>query len=98
LWIPTTNGTTCGAGDHSWSGGGLVDYCVASDALAIDARRLKEAGFDVDGPDEGGKRLPDADVWPLWFVAFAFLHNCRFGALFILGLAAEAILRLLGLG
>jgi hypothetical protein len=64
LWIPTTNETTCGPGDHSWSGGGLVDYCVASDALAIDARRLKEAGFDVDGPDEGGKRLPDGTkIW-----------------------------------
>lgn len=24
-----------------------------------------------------------ADVWPLWFVAFAFLHNRHFGALFI---------------
>jgi 1,4-dihydroxy-2-naphthoate polyprenyltransferase len=39
-----------------------------------------------------------ADVWHLWFVAFAFLHNRRFGALFILGLAVEAVLRLLGLG
>ena len=64
LWIPTTNGTTYGAEDHSWSGGRLVDYCVASDALAIDARRPKEAGFDVDGPDEGGKRLPDGtEIW-----------------------------------
>jgi hypothetical protein len=64
LWLPTTNGTTCGAEDHYWSGGGLVDYCVASDALGIDARRPKEAGFDVDGPDEGGKRLPDGtEIW-----------------------------------
>ncbi|MDQ3892236.1 MAG: hypothetical protein M3274_04990 [Actinomycetota bacterium] len=38
------------------------------------------------------------DVWPLWFVAFDFLHNRRFGALFILGLATQAVLRLLGLG
>jgi len=37
---------------------------VASDALAIDARRPKEAGFDVDGPDEGVKRLPDrTEIW-----------------------------------
>jgi hypothetical protein len=54
----------CEAGDHSWSGGGLVDYCEVSDALAIDARRLKAAGFDVDGPDESGKRLPDGtEIW-----------------------------------
>jgi 1,4-dihydroxy-2-naphthoate octaprenyltransferase len=37
-----------------------------------------------------------SDVWPLWFVAFAFLHNRRFGALFVLGLAVEAALRFLG--
>ena len=37
-----------------------------------------------------------ADVWPLWFVAFAFLHNRRFGTLFVLGLAIEATLQLVG--
>jgi hypothetical protein len=37
---------------------------VASDALAIDTRCPKEAGFDVDDPDEGGKRLPDGtEIW-----------------------------------
>lgn len=41
------------------SGGGLIDYCVASDDLSADARRLEEAGFLVDGPTEGGRRLPD---------------------------------------
>jgi 1,4-dihydroxy-2-naphthoate polyprenyltransferase len=35
-----------------------------------------------------------ADVWPLWYVAFAFLHNRRFGALFALGLAGEVAVRL----
>jgi 1,4-dihydroxy-2-naphthoate octaprenyltransferase len=42
-------------------------------------------------------RMPEeyrADVWPLWFVAFAFLHNRRFGALFLLGLAVEVVLQL----
>jgi 1,4-dihydroxy-2-naphthoate polyprenyltransferase len=33
-----------------------------------------------------------ADVWPLWYVAFAFLHNRRFGALFVLGLVVEVVL------
>lgn len=33
-----------------------------------------------------------ADVWPLWYVAFAFLHNRRFGILFVLGLVVEVVL------
>lgn len=40
-------------------GGGLVDYCALSDDLAADTHRLREAGLTVDGPDEGGRRLPD---------------------------------------
>ncbi len=36
-----------------------------------------------------------ADVWPLWFVASAFYHNRRFGLLYLLGLIADSILRLL---
>jgi hypothetical protein len=40
-------------------GGGLIDYCATSDDLAADARRLAAAGFEVSGPDEGGRRLPD---------------------------------------
>jgi 1,4-dihydroxy-2-naphthoate octaprenyltransferase len=36
-----------------------------------------------------------ADVWPLWYVAFAFLHNRRFGALFALGLAVEVVIQLI---
>jgi 1,4-dihydroxy-2-naphthoate octaprenyltransferase len=36
-------------------------------------------------------------AWPLWFVAFAFLHNRRFGLLFLLGLVGDVIVRRLGL-
>ena len=36
-----------------------------------------------------------ADVWSLWYVAFAFLHNRRFGALFALGLAVEVAIQLI---
>jgi hypothetical protein len=39
--------------------GGLVDYCAASDDLPADARCLVEAGFGLDGPDAGGRTLPD---------------------------------------
>ena len=38
-----------------------------------------------------------ADLWPLWFVAFAFLHNRRFGLLFVGGLIAEVVLQGSGL-
>jgi hypothetical protein len=41
------------------SGGGLIDYCVASDDLRADVQRLENLGFDVNGPTHGGRRLPD---------------------------------------
>ncbi|WP_207890485.1 prenyltransferase [Rubrobacter taiwanensis] len=34
-----------------------------------------------------------AALWPLWFVNFAFVHNRRFGVLFLCGLILEALLR-----
>ncbi len=42
-------------------------------------------------PNEKPKDYPDG-VWPLWYVAFAFDHNKKFGYLFILGLLLEVIL------
>ncbi len=39
--------------------GGLIDYCAASDDLAAESRMLEGLGFGVEGPDEGGRRLPD---------------------------------------
>jgi catechol 2,3-dioxygenase-like lactoylglutathione lyase family enzyme len=41
------------------SGGGLIDYCIASDDVRADARGREERGFRVDGPTDGGRRLPD---------------------------------------
>jgi 1,4-dihydroxy-2-naphthoate octaprenyltransferase len=32
--------------------------------------------------------------WPLWFVGFAFVHNRRFGSLFVLGLLLQVIVRM----
>ncbi|MBA2534115.1 MAG: VOC family protein [Rubrobacter sp.] len=40
---------------------GLVDYCAASDDLDSDVSRLESLGFVVDGPDDGGRRLPDGE-------------------------------------
>lgn len=42
-------------------------------------------------PSEPPAEYPE-EGWPLWFVAFAFLHNRTFGLLFILGLLVDAIL------
>lgn len=39
--------------------GGLIDYCAATDDVETTARGLRERGFDVIGPDDGGRRLPD---------------------------------------
>jgi hypothetical protein len=34
-----------------------------------------------------------ADAWPLWFVAYAFAHNRRFGLLLLVGLIADLAAR-----
>ena len=52
-------------GDNVWGwreflpGEGLIDYCAASDGLPEDVGRLRGLGFEVDGPHEGGRKLPD---------------------------------------
>ena len=38
---------------------GLMDYCAASDGMHEDVERLRGLGFDMDGPTEGGRKLPD---------------------------------------
>jgi catechol 2,3-dioxygenase-like lactoylglutathione lyase family enzyme len=42
-------------------GGGLVDYCAASEALREDIERLRGLGFEVEDPGEGGRRLPEGE-------------------------------------
>jgi 1,4-dihydroxy-2-naphthoate octaprenyltransferase len=42
-------------------------------------------------PHERPEEYP-ADSWPLWFVGFAFVHNRKFGLLFMLGLIINAAL------
>ena len=51
--------------DNAWGWRGFypqegpIDYCAASDDLDGDLGRLESLGFEVDGPDDGGRRLPD---------------------------------------
>jgi 1,4-dihydroxy-2-naphthoate octaprenyltransferase len=48
--------------------------------------------FRAPRPPE--KPLDFPDVWPNYFVAAAFVHNRRFGLLYLLGLVLETVLRL----
>ena len=34
-----------------------------------------------------------ADAWPIWFVGYAYVHNRRWGSLFLLGLVGEVVVR-----
>ncbi len=43
------------------TGGGLIDHCAASDDLLAEVRRLGDEDFEVEGPDDGGRRLPDGE-------------------------------------
>jgi 1,4-dihydroxy-2-naphthoate octaprenyltransferase len=46
-------------------------------------------------PDGPPSDYPE-NAWPLWFVAHAFVHNRKFGGLFLLGLIADTVLTLTG--
>jgi 1,4-dihydroxy-2-naphthoate octaprenyltransferase len=43
-------------------------------------------------PEQRPQDYP-AEAWPLWFVASAFVHNRRFGLLYLLGLILDTLLR-----
>jgi 1,4-dihydroxy-2-naphthoate polyprenyltransferase len=60
--------------------------------LALTAVPLVFGVYLKAKPEQRPANYP-ADTWPLWFVAFAFLHNRRFGLLFLLGLVADLALR-----
>jgi 1,4-dihydroxy-2-naphthoate octaprenyltransferase len=60
--------------------------------LALTAVPLVFGVYSKPKPEQRPDNYP-ADTWPLWFVAFAFLHNRRFGLLFLLGLIADLVVR-----
>ncbi len=62
--------------------------------LALTAAPQVWAVYRHPKPEERPAEYP-ADAWPLWFVAFAFLHNKRFGLFYLLGLILDVGLRLL---
>lgn len=58
--------------------------------LALPKLALIWGIFREPKPAERPEDYPD-DAWPLWFVSFAFMHNRRFGALFMVGLIVDAV-------
>jgi 1,4-dihydroxy-2-naphthoate octaprenyltransferase len=65
-------------------------------ALALPAMLDAVRAFRHPRPDRPPKRFPP-QVWPLWFVAFAFRHTRRFGALYVLGIVIDVVIRRMGL-
>ena len=61
--------------------------------LALTAVPLVFGVYSRPKPEQRPDNYP-ADTWPLWFVAFAFMHNRRFGLLFLLGLIADLVVRM----
>ncbi len=59
--------------------------------LALPRLRMVWRTFSSPAPSECPPEYP-AGAWPLWFVSFAFIHNRRFGSLFLLGLILDAVL------
>jgi len=52
--------------DNTWGwrqfarrGGGLIDYCMASDDLQADVARLRAGGLTLSDPVDGGRKRPD---------------------------------------
>jgi 1,4-dihydroxy-2-naphthoate polyprenyltransferase len=60
--------------------------------LGLQTFALVLAVYRQPKPAQPPKNYPPQS-WPLWFVAFAFLHNRRFGLFFLVGLIADTALR-----
>ena len=79
---------------------GLVVYLVMTRAvtpvallvlLALPSLRRCLRTYAKPAPETRPAGFP-AERWPLWFVAHAFDHNRRFGALYLLALFADAMI------
>ncbi len=70
--------------------GGFFTLAMLAVLLATPSLILALRLFRKPRPRERPEDYP-ASSWPLWFVGFAFLHNRRYGALFLLGLLGDAL-------
>lgn len=65
-------------------------------ALALPALWDSIRAYRHPRPTRPPKRFPP-NVWPLWFVAFAFRHTRRFGALYVAAIVIDVVIRRIGL-
>src|SRR5438876_1536750 len=72
---------------------GFLSPVVLVVFLAIPKAQTALAMYARPRPKERPEQWP-ALAWPLYFVRVAFVHNRRFGLLFLVGLAADVALRL----
>ncbi|MEZ4226187.1 MAG: prenyltransferase [Polyangiaceae bacterium] len=75
---------------------GYFSVPILGVALALPTLALAVKAYRAPRPERPPARYPER-VWPLWFVAFAFLHMRRFGALFVLGIVLDILARKMGL-
>lgn len=68
---------------------GTLPATVLVAVVGVTALARVWRAFDHPRPEAPPRRWP---IWPLWFAALAFVHTRRAGALFVVGLAAGAIL------
>jgi len=61
--------------------------------LALSQLRDALAVYRARRPAQRPEGYP-TDVWPLYYVAYAFAHNRRFGLLLLLGLVADVVARM----
>ena len=59
--------------------------------LAVRKFQLAFKVFNQPKPEEPPEEYPK-ESWPLWYVAFAFLHNRTYGGFFLLGLLIDTVL------
>ncbi len=64
--------------------------------VALPTLWLAVKAYRAPRPAEPPAAFPPR-VWPLWFVAFAFLHMRRFGGLYVAGIVLDVIARRAGL-
>jgi len=60
--------------------------------LALPMLATAMRGLSKPKPEAPPAEYP-SNVWPLWFVGFAFVHSRRFGLLFMLGLIGDVVWR-----
>ncbi len=75
---------------------GFFTPVVLAVFLALNFLRDSYKAYRHPKPAEAPANLPPG-VWPLFFVGYSFVHNRRFGLLFLLGLIGDVVLRSLRL-